>query len=77
MGSRKQRASSVLRRVGMLVAPGLVRSCSRTGPNGKDGLSHHPSPRSVAATPVSTYDPLDNWPHIGNPSVRSSLSSAG
>lgn len=78
-GCRSQEAALAIRcgRTGGVAAPGLVISCSRTSPNRKEGLSHHPSPRSVAATPVSTYDPLHNWPHIGNPSACSSLSSAG
>lgn len=33
--------------------PDLVKSCSRTRPNGKEGTSHHPSPRACAATPAS------------------------
>lgn len=35
---------SVSQRSFKSVAPELVISCSRTGPNGKDDLSHHPSP---------------------------------
>lgn len=33
--------------------PDLVKSCSRMRQNGKEGASHHPSPRVCAATPAS------------------------